>query len=148
MLSVVEIMTTDVQVIGPQETLRKAAMTMRDFDIGSLPVCNGQRLLGMLTDRDITIYGIADGLNADEACVSDVMTENIQFCTADQDVEEVMRLMGEQQIRRLPVIDAERKLIGIVSLGDMAVRQSGDVDETVRRISSPGESAPGSKDGA
>lgn len=148
MPNVADIMTTDVQVIQPQETLRKAAMAMRDRDIGSLPVCDGQRLLGMLTDRDITIYGTADGLNADEACVSDVMTENIQYCTADQDTEEVLRLMGEQQIRRLPVIDADKNLVGIVSLGDMAVRQPGTVDETVRRISSPGESAPGANDGA
>jgi CBS domain-containing protein len=138
MPNVAEIMTTDVQVIQPEESLRQAATLMQRFDIGALPVCNGKRLLGMLTDRDIAVYGVAEGLNPDEACVSDVMTENVEYCTTDQDAQEVMRLMGNKQVRRLPVIDADENLVGIVSLGDLAVRQAGHVDEAVRQVSEPG----------
>jgi CBS domain-containing protein len=138
MPNVAEIMTSDVQVIQPEDSLRQAATMMQEFDVGALPVCNGKRLLGMVTDRDIAIYGVAEGLNPDEACVSDVMTEDIEYCTADQDTEEVLRLMGDRQVRRLPVIDTDKNLVGIVSLGDMAVRQAESVDETVRQVSEPG----------
>lgn len=138
MPNVSDIMTTDVQVIQPQESLRQAATLMQQLDIGALPVCDGSRLLGMLTDRDITVYGVAQGLDPEQACVSDVMTANIEYCSADQDTEEVMRLMGDKQIRRLPVVDTDRNLVGIVSLGDLAVRQSGHIDQTVRQISEPG----------
>ena len=138
MPNVAEVMTTGVQVVQPQESLRRAASLMQELDIGVLPVCDGERLQGMLTDRDITIYGVAEGLNPDEACVSDVMTEDVEYCTADQDVQVVMRLMGDKQVRRLPVVDADKKLVGIVSLGDLAVRQDGHIDRTVREISEPG----------
>jgi CBS domain-containing protein len=140
MPNVSEIMTTDVQVIQPQESLRRAATLMQELDIGALPVCDGVRLQGMLTDRDITVYGVAEGLDPDSACVSDVMTENVEYCTADQDTQQVMRLMGEKQIRRLPVVDADKNLIGIVSLGDLAVRQNEHIDDTVRKVSAPGNS--------
>ena len=138
MPTVSDIMTTEVQVIQPQETLRRAATLMQELDIGALPVCDGVRLQGMLTDRDITVYGVAEGLDPDSACVSDVMTENVEYCTADQDTQDVMRLMGDKQIRRLPVVDAEKNLIGIVSLGDLAVRQDEHIDDTVRQVSQPG----------
>ena len=142
-MNVSEIMTTNVQVIQPQESLRRAATLMQELDIGALPVCDGQRLLGMLTDRDITVYGVAQGMNPDECCVSDVMTEHVEYCTIDQDTDQVMRLMGEKQVRRLPVVDGDKNLIGIVSLGDLAVRQDGHIDRTVRQISEPGHPAGG-----
>lgn len=138
MANVSEIMSTDVQVIEPQDTLRHAARLMQDRDVGALPVSDGNRLLGMLTDRDITIRCVAVGLDPAQTCVSDVMTADVEFCTSDQDTEEVMRLMGDQQVRRLPVLNAEGKLVGIVSLGDLAVRQNGHIDQTVREISEPG----------
>jgi CBS domain-containing protein len=131
------IMTTDVQVIQPQDTLRRAATLMQQLDIGALPVCDGVRLRGMVTDRDITIYGVAQGLNPDDAFVSDVMTEDVVYCTGDQDSEEAMQLMGSKQVRRLPVVDSEKNLIGIISLGDLAVRQRGHIDQTVREVSEP-----------
>jgi len=137
MPTVSEIMSTDVQIIEPQETLRHAAELMQTLDVGSLPVCDGDRLLGMLTDRDITVRGIAEGLNPDEACVSDVMSPCVEYCTVDQDTEEVLRLMGDKQVRRLPVVDGDKALVGIVSLGDLALRQPGHVDQTVREISEP-----------
>jgi CBS domain-containing protein len=143
MPNVAEIMTTDVQVIGPQETLQLAAQLMDQLDVGSLPVCDGRRLLGMVTDRDITVRGTAAGLAPDEACVSDVMSTGTEWCTEDQDTEEVMRQMGYAQVRRLPVINLDRELVGIVSIGDLATRQPGPVDQAVREISEPSEPEPG-----
>lgn len=137
MSSVSDIMSTDVQVVGPQETLRSAAQLMRELDVGALPVCDGRRLLGMLTDRDITVRGVAEGLDASKACVSDVMSADLEYCSTDQDVQDLMRVMGERQVRRLPVLDADKNLVGIVSLGDLATRQYANIDQTLREISEP-----------
>jgi len=134
-------MSTDVRTVQPQDSLRRAAQCMQELDVGALPVCDGERLLGMVTDRDIAVRAIADGLNPDEACVSDIMTPDVQFCTTEQDAEEAKRLMGARQVRRLPVIDDNRRLVGIVSLGDLATRQSGHIDRAVREISEPGRAA-------
>lgn len=130
-----EIMSTEVQVIEPEATLRRAAQMMQQLDVGALPVCRGNKLLGMVTDRDITIRGVAAGLAPDSACVSEVMTADLQFCTEDQDTEEVMRTMGGAQVRRLPVVNMEKELVGIVSIGDLALRQVGHIDQAVREIS-------------
>lgn len=143
MPTVSEIMSTDVQVIGPEESLQRAAQMMDQLNVGSLPVCAGDRLLGMVTDRDITIRGTAAGLAPQEACVSDVMSTDVQWCTEDQDTEEVMRLMADAQVRRLPVISIERDLVGIVSIGDLATRSPDDVDGVMRSISSPSEADGG-----
>lgn len=142
-MNVSEIMTTDVQMVGPQESLQHAAQLMDQLNVGALPVCDGRRLLGMVTDRDITVRGTAAGLAPGEGCVSDVMTVGTEWCTEDQDTEEVMRVMGEAQVRRLPVINAEREVVGIVSLGDLATKQPGHIDDTVREISTPSEPDPG-----
>jgi len=139
MATVSDIMSTQVQTIEPQESLRSAALTMLQQDIGALPVCQGQRLLGMLTDRDIVVRGLAAGLDPDTACASDVMSDNVEFCTPDQDTEEVMRLMGEHQVRRMPVVDTDRNLVGIVALADLALRQPGHIDTVVTQISEPSE---------
>jgi CBS domain-containing protein len=141
MSKIADIMSTDVRTVQPQDSLRRAAQCMQELDVGALPVCDGERLLGMVTDRDIAVRAIADGLNPDEACVSDIMTPDVAFCTADQDAEEAKRLMGARQVRRLPVIDDSRRLVGIVSLGDLATRQSGHIDRAVREISEPGRAA-------
>ena len=137
MPTVNEIMSVEVQVISPQATLREAAQMMLDLDMGALPVCEGSTLLGMVTDRDITVRGVAAGLLPENAQVADVMTQSLEFCTEDQDTEDVMRTMGHAQVRRLPVVNMARELVGIVSLGDMARRQPGPVDQTVREISEP-----------
>ena len=138
MATIADIMSTDVQTIQPQESLRRAAQCMLEFNIGSLPVCDGEVLLGMLTDRDITVRGVAEGLHPDQACVSDIMSPHVEFCTPGQDAEEAKRLMGAKQLRRLPVVDGRRRLVGIVSLGDLALRQSGHMDRALREISEPG----------
>ena len=132
-----EIMSTEVQIIAPGATLQAAAQMMLDLDVGALPVCEGTRLLGMVTDRDITVRGVAAGLSPATALVSEVMTESLEFCTEDQDTEDVMRTMGYAQVRRLPVVNMNNELIGIVSLADLARRQPGPVDQAVREISEP-----------
>ena len=132
-----EIMSVAVQVITPEATLQQAARMMLELDVGALPVCRDVTLLGMVTDRDITVRGVAAGLMPDTACVAEVMTTTLEFCTEDQDPEEVMRTMGQAQVRRLPVVNMEGELVGIVSLGDMARRQPGHIDQTVREISEP-----------
>lgn len=137
MESVADIMSTDVCTIEPQETLRQAALLMQENDIGSLPVCQDGELLGMITDRDITVRGVAEGLDPDDTTVSDVMSGDVQCCTEELPVSEVMALMGELQVRRLPVVDEQRQLVGIVALADLARRQGDHIDQTVRDISAP-----------
>lgn len=136
MPNVSEVMSTNPQVLAPSDSLRVAATLMQTLDIGALPICDGRRLVGMLTDRDIAVRGVASGLDS-EARVSEIMTRELSFCTADQDTEEVMKVMSDQQVRRLPVIDTEHRLVGIVALADLALRQSGHIDKTVRAISKP-----------
>jgi CBS domain-containing protein len=139
MSTIADIMTTDVQVVGPDDTLQRAAQLMDQLNVGSLPVCDGKHLLGMVTDRDITVRGTAMNLAAGGARVSAVMTGAVEFCTDDQDPQEVLLLMGKAQVRRLPVINAERQLVGIVAIGDLATKQPGPVDGAVSAISTPSE---------
>lgn len=141
MAKVSEIMSPNPQVVGPEDTLQRAARMMQELDVGALPVCNGKQVLGMLTDRDIAIRGVAAGLKPDTACVSDIMTRDIQCVSDTQDSDDVMRLMGDSQIRRLPVINQRKELVGIVSLGDIATRQGHHTDEALREISEPQKKA-------
>lgn len=116
-----EVMTARVTTVRPETTLRQAARIMRDEDIGSIPVVQGEQLLGMVTDRDIVIRALADGDDRIlQLTVGDVMTPDVQCCFDDQNVGDVLKEMGDQQIRRLPVVDKERHLVGIVSLGDLS----------------------------
>jgi CBS domain-containing protein len=136
-MQVKEIMTRDVKTVAPHETLQAAAATMKELDVGLLPVCEGDRLLGMITDRDITVRGVADGADAGSHRVRDVMTTDVIFCYEDQDVHEVARLMTDKQVRRLVALSRDRRLVGIVSLGDLAV-QTGDeqlAGETLENVS-------------
>ena len=134
-----EVMTRGVEVIRPAETLQRAAQRMDELNVGALPVCDGVTLVGMITDRDITVRATAAGLDPNETPVSDVMTEQTRWCTEEQSIDEVMRQMSDVQIRRLPVLNGAHELVGIVSLGDLAVRQSGHIDGALREISSPSE---------
>ncbi|QDH69626.1 CBS domain-containing protein [Marilutibacter alkalisoli] len=122
-MKIAEIMTTNVALTAPDEKLQRAADIMLSKDVGCLPVGENGKLVGMLTDRDITVRGIARGLGAD-ASVRDVMNTDIRYCFQDQDVDEVARNMAELQVRRLPVISRDKDLVGIVSLADFA--HSGD----------------------
>ena len=136
MQTIAEVMTTDVEVVRPEETLRDAARAMADLDVGSLPVCDGRRMIGMVTDRDITIRGVAEGKGPD-APVRDVMTDDVVWCTDTDSVDEVLQQMSDAQVRRIPVVDRDRQLVGIVALGDIALEEEDDVDETLRDISMP-----------
>ncbi|HEY6133894.1 MAG TPA: CBS domain-containing protein [Rubrivivax sp.] len=143
MTLVSEIMSTDVQTVGPEQSLRDAAQLMDRLNVGSLPVCAGRQIVGMVTDRDITVRGTAAGLTPDGGCVSDVMSPELRWCTADQDVEAVMDTMSDAQVRRLPVINLQRELVGIVALGDIATKSPNHVDDAVREISTPSQADGG-----
>jgi CBS domain-containing protein len=136
MQTIAEVMTTDVEVVRPEETLRDAARAMADLDVGSLPVCDGRRMIGMVTDRDITVRGVAEGKGPD-APIRDVMTDDVVWCTDTDSVDEVLQQMSDAQVRRIPVVDRDRQLVGIVALGDIALEEEDDVDETLRDISMP-----------
>jgi CBS domain-containing protein len=134
-----DIMSTDVEVVSPAANVFEAAKKMRDLDIGSLPVCDGRRLLGMITDRDITVRATAEGRDPNTTEVRDCMTPDIVYCFEDEPVENAEHVMAEQQIRRLPVLDRDKQLAGIVSLGDLATRsgQVQQVGRTLREVSEP-----------
>jgi CBS domain-containing protein len=118
-MKVSEVMTTDVQVVGCDSTLREAAALMRSHDIGSLPVSRDQKLVGMVTDRDIVVRAIADGLDA--ACpVSRVMSEDLKTCSVDDTVEQAADRMSDLGVRRLPVVDRDGRLVGFMSLSNIA----------------------------
>ena len=117
-----DIMTRGVEVIQRDATIQHAAERMRTLDIGALPVADGKALAGMVPQ---------------EALVSDVMTEDVRWCLEDDSVEQVLDQMGEDQVRRLTVLNANREIVGIVALGDLATRQSAHTDEALREISSP-----------
>lgn len=136
MKTIAEVMTHDVEVLRPDETLRDAARAMADLDVGSLPVCDGRKLIGMITDRDITIRAVAEGKSADTPVI-EVMTDDVVWCTDTDSVDEVLQQMSDAQIRRIPVVDRDRQLVGIVALGDIALEEDDDVDETLRDISMP-----------
>ena len=120
-----DVMTRMVEITRPDAMLRDAASKMRLLDIGPLPVCEGARVVGILTDRDITIRATAEGLDPRTTAVADVMTKDVYFCYEDQDVEEAAKLMSDLQVRRLLVFDRDSNLAGIVSLGDI-VTDTGD----------------------
>ncbi|MBA2549239.1 MAG: CBS domain-containing protein [Burkholderiaceae bacterium] len=136
MKTIAEVMTQDVEVLRPDETLRDAARAMADLDVGSLPVCDGRRLIGMITDRDITIRAVAEGKGG-ETPVTEIMTDDVIWCTDTDSIDEVLQQMADAQIRRIPVVDDDRNLVGIVALGDIALEEEADVDETLRDISMP-----------
>jgi CBS-domain-containing membrane protein len=137
MTRIADIMTRSVAVVARDETLQAAARRMREMDVGVLPVTDGQALVGMVTDRDITVRGVAEGMVAQESLVSDVMTPDVRWCSETDSIEDVMSEMGDAQVRRLAVLDAERQVVGIVTLGDLATRQSAHTDDALREISTP-----------
>ena len=137
MTTIQQIMTRGVELIQRDDTIQHAAQRMRALDVGSLPVADGKALAGMITDRDITVRGVASGMIPQEALVSDVMTEEVRWCQETDTVEQVLEQMGDAQVRRLAVLNEAREVVGIVALGDLATRQSADTDEALREISSP-----------
>src|SRR4029077_4893017 len=123
-MKVSEIMTRDICLASPSLTLREAAAEMEKRDIGVLPVGDNDRLVGMITDRDIAIRGISHGLGP-EARVRDVMSAEVRYCFEDDEIDDLAQNMAQEQIRRLPVLNDKRRLVGIVSLCDLATSRDG-----------------------
>lgn len=137
-MKVEDIMTHEVCVVEPDQTICDAARRMAELDIGLLPVGENDRLVGMISDRDIALRGVAAGKSADTK-IRDVMTRDVRYCYADHDVEDVAQNMAEQQLRRLPVLDRQKRLVGIVSLADIALdRDAGLSGAALRGVSQPG----------
>jgi CBS domain-containing protein len=135
-----EIMTPDAQCVGPEETLVDAAALMRQLDVGVLPVCNEGAVVGMITDRDIAIRAVAEARAPATTRVREIMSPGTVYVFEDQDVDEVVQVMEDHQIRRAPVMTREKKLVGIVSLGDIAVDASASLSgEALKRVSQPAE---------
>lgn len=137
-MQVSEAMTRNVTLANPDQTIREVARVMADKDTGVLPVGENDRLVGMVTDRDITIRAVAEGKGADTR-VREVMTPGVEYCFEDQDLDEVARMMGEKQVRRMPVMNRDKRLVGILSLGDVAVMQGGGAtQQALGGVSQPG----------
>lgn len=140
-----EVMSRNVHVVSPDESLQRAAQMMEELDVGALPVCDGERLIGMVTDRDITVRGTAIGRAPGDTHVDEVMSTDVRWCFEDQPLDEVLRQMADAQIRRVPVVSHdEHKLIGIVVLGDLVTKtaegaQKRDVAQVVEKVSTPSE---------
>ena len=132
-----DVMSRDVRLVSPHQTIQEAARLMEEIDAGALPVGENDRLVGMITDRDITIRAVAQGL-APDTHVHDVMTQEIHYCFDDQDIEEVAEQMSDLKVRRLPVLDRNKRLVGIVSLGDIAAQHDEIAGEAISEISEPG----------
>jgi CBS domain-containing protein len=134
-----EIMTRQVEIIQTDDSLQSAAKKMRDRDIGFLPVCDGETLMGVLSDRDLTIRALADGMDVNVMLGRDLMTTPAIYCFEDQDVSEAAKIMEENQIRRLVVLSRDdKRLVGVISLGDLA--RNGTVDfsgKVLQRVSEP-----------
>lgn len=136
-MQVRDVMTRDVQLVSPETSIREAAMRMRECHTGFLPVSAADRLVGTITDRDIVVRSTAEGQNPNTACVAEAMSAGAVYCFEDQDVRDVARLMGQKQVRRIAVLNRDKRLVGVASLGDLAER-GGDtrlVGEAIEHIS-------------
>ena len=137
-MKISEVMTTDVETVSPDQTAREAAKFMLRAEAGSIPVTEGERVIGMITDRDIAVRGVAEGRGPDTP-VRDLMTDHIICARQDDNVDDVAQRMSQQQVRRLPVLDENERLIGIVSLGDLARESRGEeAHQALEGVSQPG----------
>ena len=139
-MKISECMTADVEVVRPDQPIREAAQFMLRNDAGSMPVADGDRLVGMIADRDITVRAVAEGRGPDTP-VREVMTEETLYCYEDMSTEEVARNMGDNQVRRLPVLNRDKRLVGIVSLGDLSRAQ----EQPSAQLALEGVSEPGGR---
>jgi CBS domain-containing protein len=138
-MKVSDAMTRDVMLVHPGQSIREAAALMEDCDIGSLPVADSDRLVGMITDRDIAVRAVAKGSSPDTQ-VSQVMSKEVLYCFEDDDVRNVAKNMSDIQVRRLPVVTRDKKLVGILSLGDLARKsEARTAGEAMKGIAKPSE---------
>lgn len=138
-MKVSECMTSNVEVGTPNMSLFEVAKKMRDGNFGALPIGEYDRLIGMITDRDLAIRGMAEGLDPKKTRARDIMTKHIRYCFEDQSLEEVAEELGSEQIRRLVVLNRDKRLVGILSLGDLAqsLEHPDNLEETLTKISKP-----------
>jgi CBS domain-containing protein len=136
-MKVSDIMTRDVCIASPSQKLREVAAEMEKNDIGILPVGENDRLVGMITDRDIAVRGVSHGLGPD-ASVRDVMSSDVRYCFENQDVQDLAQNMADEQIRRMPVLNSDKRLVGIIALADLAVSQDGRAGDALSGISQSG----------
>jgi len=142
-MKVHEVMSRGVECVRPDDTLQQAARKMRDLDVGSMPVCDNDRLAGMITDRDLAVRAVAEGWDPKQRHVRDVLSEGVVYCFDDQDVEEAGRVMRERQIRRLVVLNRDKRMVGIVALGDLATKPGAEdtAGKALEEISEPAGAA-------
>lgn len=138
MTTVNDVMTRDVRTLTPSDTVASAAKAMEELDVGVIPVCEGDKLLGMVTDRDIVVRAVAQGLDGNTP-LAKVMSTDIRTARESDDLDTVLADMASSQIRRLPVLDGAERLVGIISIGDIAVKgqDEEDVGQSLADISSP-----------
>lgn len=136
MTTVAEVMTRDVATLAPDDTIRTAAQKMDELNVGALPVCDGAKLVGIVTDRDIVVRAVSAGVGSASA-VRDIVSEPVDWCYEDEDVSIAQKKMADRQIRRLPVVDADKRLVGIIALGDVATNADGEISSTLGAVSSP-----------
>ncbi len=137
-MKVKDLMTKDVATLNAEDSVEQAAKIMKEHNIGSVPVCDGENVIGIITDRDIALRSVAEGENVKNQKVREVMSSNPVLANPDMDVHDAARIMSERQIRRLPVVD-KSNIVGIVSLGDLAVEQQlkDNAEEALSEISEP-----------
>jgi len=136
-----EIMTRDVEIASPDDTLETAASMMADLGAGVLPVGENDRLVGVVTDRDITVNGVAQGLDPKTATVRDVMTDEARYCFEDEEVGDVAAKMGQWQVRRVPILSREKRLVGIIALGDIVIQDKEPAEQALEGVSRSGTEA-------
>ena len=135
-MKIEEIMTPYVRCVQSDVNLVEAAVVMRDMDVGALPICDGGRLVGMLTDRDIALRAVAECRDPRWTIVKEVMSAGVVYIYADPEVEDAAELMERKQVRRLPVLNREKRLVGIVSLGDVAINTSNELSGEALKVMS------------
>lgn len=141
-MQVRQVMSKPVKIVSPQDTIQKAATMMEHTDCGCLPVGENDRLAGIVTDRDIALRGVAKGKDPTRCMVREVMSPGIKYVFEDEDVESASRNMSRLQVRRLPVLDRQKRLVGIVALGDLATKQDGPTaGSALKGISQSGHAA-------
>lgn len=137
-MKVREAMTGDVRLTAPDRSIREAAEMMADQDIGALPIGENDRLVGMITDRDIAVRAVARGLGPDTK-IRDVMSSEVKYCFEDEDLDDAAQNMGDIKVRRLPVLNRDKRLVGIISISDLTRREGAEqIGQTVADISTPG----------
>jgi len=142
MTTVADVMTRGVRSMSPQDTVMLAAQAMDELNVGVIPVCEGEKLVGMVTDRDIVVRGVAQQADTKTLKLADVMSTNVRCAKEDEDIDDVLTQMAETQIRRMPVVDRQDRLVGIITIGDIATKDPEDeldVAASLGEISEPAE---------